>query len=121
LFQRRKKEQSTEKEDVNIENNKSQRVDRVENNAVGDADLGGLKEPEGLEALLKDPPVWLAEQLTGCQRDPALIRPTCSAIAYEIYGTSSRWEEVKPAVNRWLEDAGGKDLEGLEDLYEEDR
>ncbi len=121
MFQRRKGGTGKE-EKVNIENNKSQRVDRVENYAVGDADLGGLKEPEGLEALLKDPPVWLAEQLTRCQRDPALIRPTCSAIAYEIYGTSSRWEEVKPAVDRWLEDAArDENLEGLQELLEEDQ
>jgi hypothetical protein len=84
---------------------------------------GGGAAPGLVEGLLQTPPVWLAEQLTRCRRDPALIRPACSAISYEIYGTSSRWEEVKPSVDRWLGnlDAGGEDLEGLQGLYEEDR
>ena len=54
-----------------------------------------------------------------------MIRPACSAISYEIYGTSSCWEEVKPAVDRWLGnldnlDAGDEDLGGLEEFFEED-
>ena len=86
-----------------------------------EGERGGGAAPALVEELLETPPGWLAEQLARCRRDPALIRPACSAIAYEIYGTSARWEEVKPAVDRWLEDAAGEDLEGLEDLYEEGR
>jgi P4 family phage/plasmid primase-like protien len=104
--------ESTGEEGVNIENNKSQRVDRVEN-AAG--------EPEVLGALLKSPPNWLASQLAKCHENRSLIRPACSAISYEVYGTSARWEEVKPTVDRWLEDTGGEVLESIRDLIEEDR
>jgi putative DNA primase/helicase len=88
---------------------------------------GGGAAPGLVEGLLQTPPKWLADQLAKCRQDPdRWIKPTCSSIATEVYSSAARWREVKPAVDRWLGnlDAAGdedQDLEGLEDLYEEDR
>jgi hypothetical protein len=54
--------------------------------------------------LLEDPPDWLSTQLGKCREDPdRFIKPTCCNVAYEVYGTSSRWEEVKPVLEAHLE------------------
>lgn len=54
-------------------------------------------------AYFENPPEWLATQLERCREEERFIKPTCSTIAYEVYGTASRWEEVRPVVERWLE------------------
>jgi hypothetical protein len=55
--------------------------------------------PAELAKLLEDPPGWLAEQLAKCRDNPhRWVKPTCSTIAYQVYGTAARWEEVKPFV-----------------------
>jgi hypothetical protein len=48
--------------------------------------------------LLADPPDWLGL----LRSNPELIRPTCSAISYEVYGTATRWGEVRPALQAYL-------------------
>ncbi|MDP8952539.1 MAG: phage/plasmid primase, P4 family, partial [Actinomycetota bacterium] len=58
-----------------------------------------------IHELLEDPPAWLQTQLRRCREDEGTIKPTCASIAYQVYGTSTRWEEVKPFVERWLEGA----------------
>ena len=49
----------------------------------------------GLEEFLGNPPDWLARQLEKCRVDPErYLKPTAASLAYEAYGTASRWEEV---------------------------
>jgi P4 family phage/plasmid primase-like protien len=55
---------------------------------------------------LEDPPEWLSTQLERCREEEArYLKATCSSISYEVYGTASRWWEVKPVVERWLEES----------------
>ena len=63
---------------------------------------------EELQGILAHPPSWLVEQLASCRQDPDLIRPTCSAISYKVYGTSARWGEIRPFLEEALQliDAG---------------
>jgi hypothetical protein len=59
--------------------------------------------PDGvLRKFFEDPPEWLSKQLEHCREDERFIKPTCSTIAYEVYATASRWEELKPVVEQWL-------------------
>lgn len=58
--------------------------------------------PPELSEYLEDPPEWLEKQLERCRQDEQAIKPTCSSIAYEVYGTSTRWEEVRPVVEQVL-------------------
>lgn len=76
--------------------------------SLGDGDTGDVAEGEKcpVRALLKDPPSWLSTQLERCRQDSGIIKPTCSTIAYQAYGTATRWEEVKPAVESWLKGDG---------------
>ncbi len=63
-------------------------------------------EDDPVTAFLNDPPGGLVGQLGMCRKDERLIRPTCSTIAYEIYGTATRHSEVEPVLRRWLGKAG---------------
>jgi hypothetical protein len=50
-------------------------------------------------ALLSNPPQWLEKQLAKYRADPdRFSKPTCSAIAVEVFGTAQRWREVMPAL-----------------------
>jgi putative DNA primase/helicase len=76
--------------------------------------LGSLGSPEDpgdvppeLVAYLKAPPGWLVTQAGEVRRDPAKLKPTCSSIAYELYGYSGRGEEIKDAVAEWIAGGGG--------------
>jgi hypothetical protein len=69
----------------------------------------GLDGPNGpgeaLREFFESPPEWLSTQLARCREEEArYLKPTCSSISYEVYGTASRWEEVKPVVERCLEE-----------------
>jgi len=56
-------------------------------------------ENDPLTACFEDPPEWLSTQLELCRDNPdRFIKPTCSAISQEVYGTATRWREVKPAL-----------------------
>jgi len=68
---------------------------------IGPDSPDGPDKPE-LREFFGDPPRWLSERLERCREDERVINPTCSTIAYEVYGTASRWEEVRPAVELWL-------------------
>jgi hypothetical protein len=68
---------------------------------LGDRFLAFTPRDEA-RALLVDPPDWLAPQLDRLRTDPALMRPTCSAISSTLYGTSERRDEVRPFVEEWL-------------------
>ncbi len=70
-----------------------------------DEQSSSVAQEEPLRAFLEDPPAWLQTQLRRCREDEGTIKPTCASIAYQVYGTSTRWEEVKPFVERWLEGA----------------
>jgi hypothetical protein len=61
----------------------------------------------GVAALLANPPTWLSEQLAKCRENPGRwIKPTCSSLAYKVYGTANRWEEAKPFVEAHLREGG---------------
>jgi putative DNA primase/helicase len=84
-----------------INNNRENRVTPVTSvtlNTTPRDDRGVEKVVE----LLADPPDWLATQLGLLRSNPELIPPTCSAISYEVYGTSARWGEVRPALQAHL-------------------
>ncbi len=55
-----------------------------------------------LRAYLEDPPEWLTKQLNRCRQEERYLKPTSSTVAYEVFGTASRWEEVKPVLEWWL-------------------
>jgi hypothetical protein len=73
---------------------------------VGVISKVGPDSPDGPDSVLRkffeDPPEWLSKQLEYCREDEQFIKLTCPTIAYEVYGTASRWEEVKPVVEQWL-------------------
>jgi hypothetical protein len=54
--------------------------------------------------LLANPPAWLVNQHALRRINPALMRPTCSAISLALYGTSERRDEVRPFVEEYLKD-----------------
>jgi hypothetical protein len=55
-------------------------------------------------ALLENPPEWLARQLDEYRTDPERFKkPTCVAVAAEVFGKATRWQEVMPI----LEEARG--------------
>ncbi|MDP9487625.1 MAG: hypothetical protein M3Q49_17875 [Actinomycetota bacterium] len=59
-----------------------------------------------LEEFFEGSPDWLTKQLGKCRQDERLINPTCCTVAYEVFGTATRSEEVKPVLRRWLEKGG---------------
>jgi hypothetical protein len=63
---------------------------------------GARPEPATPEALLADPPPWLAKQLQQCRTTPKLYKPTASAISAAVYGSPARWREVLPVLDRHL-------------------
>jgi phage/plasmid-associated DNA primase len=79
-----------------INNNKENRV-----TPVTSVTASGVTQRDGQDEvaqLLADPPGWLVTQLELLRTDPALMRPTCSAISSTLYGTSERREEVRPLL-----------------------
>jgi hypothetical protein len=56
--------------------------------------------------FLAEPPDWLATQLDLLRANPELMRPTCSAISYELYGTSARRDEVRPFLEAYSLEGG---------------
>jgi hypothetical protein len=55
------------------------------------------RETDQVRALLADPPEWLAVQY---REDPVrLKKPTCTAVATEVFGTAQRWREVVPILD----------------------
>ena len=72
-------------------------------------DLSSASSVSGpIASFLADPPEWFKNQAAGCwygeELDDARVRPLVSTLAYEIYGTSTRHAEVRPAVEAWLEE-----------------
>jgi hypothetical protein len=55
--------------------------------------------------LLANPPEWLGRQADKHLEKPSgrTLNPLCVAVATHLYGDAGRWQEVKPAVERWLE------------------
>jgi hypothetical protein len=48
--------------------------------------------------------MWLASQLEKCYADPdRYVKPTCSAIAYELYRNSPRWREIRQHLEALIE------------------
>ena len=70
------------------------------------AALGELRTRHGgadLEKYLEEPPEWLAAQLDKCREHERFVKPTCAAVATELFGTVTRWAEVEPVLRRRLE------------------
>ena len=59
-----------------------------------------------VEDLFSDPPDWLAAQLDKCREDERVVNPTCSSVAYQLFGTAERWTEVEPVLRRRLAEGG---------------
>ncbi len=54
--------------------------------------------------LLADPPDWLAPLLDECREDPdRYLNSTSNNIATKLYGSPTRWREVKPILEEYLE------------------
>jgi putative DNA primase/helicase len=59
--------------------------------------------PHEVAGALEDPPEWLARQLQRCRQEPErFVQATCCNLAYELYGTAARWQEVRPIVEAYL-------------------
>jgi hypothetical protein len=57
-----------------------------------------------VQGLLEDPPGWLEKQLSKYQDEPErFLKPTCAAVAQEVFNTVTRWREVEPVLRSWLE------------------
>ncbi len=56
-----------------------------------------------IEEFFGAPPDWLTAQLKKCRENERFVKPTCSSVAYEVFQTASRWEEVEPVLRRRLE------------------
>ncbi|MDP8951960.1 MAG: hypothetical protein M3N18_06950 [Actinomycetota bacterium] len=59
-----------------------------------------------IEEFFEAPPDWLTTQLDKCRAHERFIKPTCSSVAYEVFQTASRWEEVEPFLKRRLKEGG---------------
>jgi len=62
---------------------------------------GGASETDDgpVREVLADPPPWLADQLAKYREDPdRWKKPTCAAIAAQVFGTAQRWREVMPVL-----------------------
>ncbi|MDP9478366.1 MAG: bifunctional DNA primase/polymerase [Actinomycetota bacterium] len=55
-----------------------------------------------LDDFFSDPPDWLATQLDKCREHEKFVGPTCSSVAYEVFGTAARWAEAVPVLRRHL-------------------
>ncbi len=55
-----------------------------------------------LNDFFSDPPDWLATQLDKCREHEKFVGPTCSSVAYEVFGTAARWAEAVPVLRRHL-------------------
>lgn len=54
--------------------------------------------------MLANPEGWLRVQLKLCREDPdRMVRPTCAAIAGDVYGDANRAEEVVPVLQAYLD------------------
>lgn len=62
--------------------------------------------PPELARYLANPPAWLVKQADEARRDPSLLKPTCTAIAFEVYGYAGRGAEIQGAVAAWI--SGGE-------------
>jgi hypothetical protein len=67
-----------------------------------------LSSPNGftcpVQGLLEDPTGWLEKQLSKYQDEPErFLKPTCAAIAQEVFKTVTRGREVEPILRHWLE------------------
>ncbi len=61
-------------------------------------------EEDHILGLIANPPEWLSKQLGKCRTDPArFLKPTCAAIALDVFSTAARWPEVEPVLRSWLE------------------
>ncbi len=62
-------------------------------------------EPPSIAGLLAKPPDWLRQQADKHLEKPSdrTLNPLCVAVAAHLYSDAGRWQEVKPAVERWLE------------------
>ena len=78
-----------------MKNSKEQCVERVVDNIAGDV-------PPELAAYFADPPGWLIKQAHEVRQNPGVLKPTCSTIAYELYGYGGRGAEIEAAVAEWI-------------------
>jgi putative DNA primase/helicase len=63
-------------------------------------------EEDHIQGLIANPPEWLSKQLAKCREDSdRFLKPTSAAIAQAVYATGTRWDEIEPALHRWLEEA----------------
>jgi hypothetical protein len=84
---------------------KSRVEKNVEKRSASSASSATLPD-EPVRKLLQDSPLWLSTQLAKCREDPArFLKPTSAAIAQAVYATGTRWDEIEPALRRWLEEA----------------
>lgn len=71
---------------------------------TGEGAAPGDTSPE-LAEYLASPPEWLVNQARIARTDPALLNPTCSTIAYEVYGYAGRGAQIREAVAAWMRGA----------------
>lgn len=60
-----------------------------------------------LAEFFEDPPAWFRKQAASCaeQGSPErLVKPLVCSASYELFGTADRHQEVRPAVEAWLEE-----------------
>ncbi|MDP9476520.1 MAG: phage/plasmid primase, P4 family [Actinomycetota bacterium] len=69
---------------------------------------GNSGNSEGVQELLAKPPDWLRQQADKHLEKPSdrTLNPLCVAVAAHLYSDAGRWQEVKPAVERWLGNLG---------------
>ena len=105
-------EEGRPKIDISAEKRTSQDVNVKKGLPSSTSSTPAFGVPPEVAAFLADPPRWLVDQADQVRRDPAKLKPTCSSIAYEVYGTAHRWGEVLEAVQGWLE----REVYGSEDV-----
>jgi hypothetical protein len=59
------------------------------------------------EEFLEPPPEWFRKQAALCVehgRPERLVKPLVCSVSYTLFGTADRHQEVRPAVEAWLEE-----------------
>jgi putative DNA primase/helicase len=80
---------------------------RVEKN-VEKRSASSASSANEVSAVFAEQPDWLTTQLDKCREHERLVKPTCAAVATELFGTVTRWAEVEPVLRRHLENGGGR-------------
>jgi hypothetical protein len=66
-----------------------------------------LQRDSALLDFFRQPPDWYIKQATHCAKEGAsdrLFKPLASSVAYEVFGSAARWQEVLAYIETALKE-----------------